>query len=65
MRMPRLLAATSLFATILLVGPAAGQPRRPLLAPSPPMGWNSWDAFGTSVSVRPHASLFYKLTPAP
>jgi hypothetical protein len=31
----------------LFAGAAFGQP---LLAPTPPMGWNSWDSFGTGVT---------------
>ena len=43
----RLVAA--LFAVALLAGeaPASAQPAS--LAPTPPMGWNSWDAYGTAV----------------
>ncbi|MGO9970501.1 MAG: glycoside hydrolase family 27 protein [Bryobacteraceae bacterium] len=29
---------------------AGAAPAQPLLAPTPPMGWNSWDSFGTSVT---------------
>ena len=29
---------------------AAGAFAQPLLAPTPPMGWNSWDSFGTTVT---------------
>jgi alpha-galactosidase len=35
------------FATTLLVGTGAAQSP---LAPTPPMGWNSWDSFGTTVT---------------
>jgi hypothetical protein len=39
----------ALFAVTLLAGeaPAGAQPAS--LAPAPPMGWNSWDAYGTAV----------------
>ena len=33
--------------TVLLAGHASSQS---LLAPTPPMGWNSWDSFGTTVT---------------
>jgi len=29
---------------------AAAQPQTKLLAPTPPMGWNSWDCYGPSVT---------------
>lgn len=32
---------------LLFAAPAVAQSP---LAPTPPMGWNSWDAFGTTVS---------------
>ena len=39
---------------LLFVGVLAvlsiGAEDRPLLAPTPPMGWNSWDSYGTSVT---------------
>jgi alpha-galactosidase len=41
----RFVSGFALFA--LLAGAAFAQP---LLAPTPPMGWNSWDSFGTGVS---------------
>ena len=51
------------FATTLLVGTGGAQS---LLAPTPPMGWNSWDSFGTTVTedeVRANAgSVLYKVT---
>jgi len=40
-RLPRL----ALLAAALLTIPAAAQQ----LAPTPPMGWNSWDAYGTTI----------------
>lgn len=39
--------ALLLFAAAAAVLPAAGQK---LLAPTPPMGWNSWDSFGLTVN---------------
>src|SRR4051812_42645063 len=42
MRMPSILAALLAF---LLVAPALAAP----LAPTPPMGWNSWDAYGFTI----------------
>ena len=43
---PWLLAITLLAAA--LAGPHAAA-QQPMLAPTPPMGWNSWDAYGTTV----------------
>jgi len=34
---------------MLLVAGAFARAQEPVLAPTPPMGWNSWDAFGESV----------------
>jgi hypothetical protein len=31
-------------------GAAAAGAQRPALAPAPPMGWNSWDSYGTTVT---------------
>jgi hypothetical protein len=31
---------------------AAAQPQTALLAPTPPMGWNSWDCYGPSVTEK-------------
>ncbi|MGB7760337.1 MAG: glycoside hydrolase family 27 protein [Bryobacteraceae bacterium] len=46
MRLPiAYIAGTALFA--VLAGPARSQAP---LAPTPPMGWNSWDSFGTTVT---------------
>ena len=48
-------SARNLFRSILLVALAAGVrsdaagPANPPLAPTPPMGWNSWDSFGPAV----------------
>ena len=39
------LAAASLAAASLADGPAAAQ----TIAPTPPMGWNSWDAYGLTI----------------
>ena len=30
----------------------AAQPQTALLAPTPPMGWNSWDCYGPSVTEK-------------
>jgi hypothetical protein len=38
----------SIFAALILFARAAFA--QPLLAPTPPMGWNSWDSFGTGVT---------------
>jgi hypothetical protein len=37
---------------LLLPGMIAGRPliAQPMRAPTPPMGWNSWDAYGTTVT---------------
>jgi hypothetical protein len=43
-----LFALTGLLA--LVAGVTAAQNIRPDLAPTPPMGWNSWDSFGTTVT---------------
>ncbi len=40
-------ACRSVVAVLLLGAPVLGQNT---LAPSPPMGWNSWDSFGTGVT---------------
>jgi alpha-galactosidase len=37
-------------AAALLVAPIAAAPATELLAPTPPMGWNSWNKFGCNVS---------------
>ncbi len=44
--------STSRFAAglALLAGFAGAMFAQPLLAPTPPMGWNSWDSFGTGVT---------------
>ena len=31
---------------------AGAQPQTKLLAPTPPMGWNSWDCYGPSVTEK-------------
>jgi hypothetical protein len=31
---------------------AAAQRQQPLLAPTPPMGWNSWDAYGLTINAE-------------
>ena len=35
----------------LLRLPAASQQHEPVLAPTPPMGWNSWDAYGLTINA--------------
>lgn len=37
-------------AAMLLAGFAALSNSQGLLAPTPPMGWNSWDSFGTTIT---------------
>lgn len=49
--------------TFLLLGPftLAPQESKPLLAPTPPLGWNSWDGYGTTINeaqVRENAKWF-------
>ena len=46
----RLFWAMVILVTTLLVGGAGVQTSQTLIAPTPPMGWNSWDSFGTSVT---------------
>jgi alpha-galactosidase len=48
------LAFRNLFCSILAIGTVAGVPSSAaatgaMLAPTPPMGWNSWDSFGPTV----------------
>jgi hypothetical protein len=35
---------------LLLAGFAGVAPSQNLLAPTPPMGWNSWDSFGATAT---------------
>ena len=48
--------AALLLGLVALVGtpPVTGSAQHPLgdLAPTPPMGWNSWNTFGCDVSAR-------------
>jgi alpha-galactosidase len=37
---------------ILLMFPALIEAQTPPLAPTPPMGWNSWDAYGTTITEK-------------
>jgi hypothetical protein len=37
-------------AAVLLAGFAVIAKPQGLLAPTPPMGWNSWDSFGTTIT---------------
>lgn len=49
--MRRMLAAFLLtFITALAMFAQEAKPSRPLLAPTPPMGWNSWDSYGLTVT---------------
>src|SRR5208283_2092480 len=46
-----MLRAYKLAAVFAAIAFAAGAAfTQPLLAPTPPMGWNSWDSFGTGVT---------------
>ena len=49
-RMRQILWRAPLLAALLLPLTLAGQPTAGSLAPTPPMGWNSWDSFGLSVN---------------
>src|SRR5271166_68417 len=40
----------SISALLLLAGLAGTARAQQLLAPTPPMGWNSWDSFGTTIT---------------
>jgi hypothetical protein len=42
-------ALPAVAATKPVVGKAAGK-KKPLLAPTPPMGWNSWNSFATTIT---------------
>ena len=42
----------SLLAAAVLLLPALAFAQQPDLAPTPPMGWNSWDAYGTTIDER-------------
>jgi hypothetical protein len=46
-----LLMRSLLVATALLLAPLA-LAQQPDLAPTPPMGWNSWDAYGTTIDEQ-------------
>jgi len=58
-----------LILVISLVAGAAAQTPRESLAPTPPMGWNSWNKFGCNVSevelpwcgLRPEPPIFLGL----
>jgi len=62
----RFLVATSALAVVLCVSASAQPPQREkdkLLAPTPPMGWNSWDSYGETVTeaqVRANADWMAK-----
>jgi hypothetical protein len=49
MLLMRLLLAA---AVLLLPSLAFAQAKQPDLAPTPPMGWNSWDAYGTTIDEQ-------------
>jgi alpha-galactosidase len=46
----------AIFPTLILVFasllPLAAQQSKPLVAPTPPMGWNSWDCYGLTVNEK-------------
>ena len=45
--------ASSVCAAVVLLAmlsPGSAQDKQKLLAPTPPMGWNSWDAYGRSIN---------------
>jgi hypothetical protein len=50
MEMKRMCTNRLFSATLLLAGFACQATAQELLAPTPPMGWNSWDSFGTTVT---------------
>jgi alpha-galactosidase len=44
---------TSLLSALVIAGIVAGPAKKPdLLAPTPPMGWNSWNKFACNVSEQ-------------
>jgi alpha-galactosidase len=45
-----ILAATPAAATTKPKGGKAGAKAKPVLAPTPPMGWNSWNSFATTIN---------------
>ncbi|MEO6982937.1 MAG: glycoside hydrolase family 27 protein [Edaphobacter sp.] len=47
----RWLSVVGLFITLSVISvlPSLAHAESPVLAPTPPMGWNSWDAYGTTV----------------
>ncbi len=49
-RAERLLAVTALLLCGVFLLPASAQ--QPALAPTPPMGWNSWDSYGTTINEQ-------------
>ncbi len=42
----------SFFSVVLLLVGCVGASAQEVVAPTPPMGWNSWDSFGTAVTER-------------
>ncbi|MCC8242747.1 glycoside hydrolase family 27 protein [Saccharothrix luteola] len=42
----------SLVSAVVVVEPLAGRSASPGLAPTPPMGWNSWNRFGCDIGER-------------
>ncbi len=47
--MRRMLTAVLVIFFSILAGVAAAQSQSKLLAPQPPMGWNSWDSYGATI----------------
>jgi alpha-galactosidase len=47
-----MLLMRSLLVAAALLLPAFAAAQQPNLAPTPPMGWNSWDAYGTTINER-------------
>jgi hypothetical protein len=53
LRSIKIFIATAIFCVALAAGPAMAQsPKFLEWAPTPPMGWNSWDCFGAGVSEQ-------------
>lgn len=44
--------AVLLASAVVVVGPAAALPVSAGLAPTPPMGWNSWNRFGCDIGEQ-------------
>ena len=48
--MARSFRSCALALTIFAGTPLVAQHSSPLLAPTPPMGWNSWDSYGLTIT---------------